>query len=260
MSIIESYLYAGKHRTPSNTAVKVATATVSASLLITPTVTAQELSHPIFYDEEIHAPKSLPKLTLEDDTAVTVIPTRESLYTGGSSKLSVRGSDVIESKVVDHKSAPSDEIPLNMFDSISQFQQRLAAEEEAQRPKAVSPAEGSFTSGFGARWGAFHSGIDIANSEGTAIVSVMDGVVLESGPASGYGNWIRIQHEDGSVAIYGHMSRLDVVAGEKVKAGQVIAGMGNLGYSTGSHLHLEIHINGTPVDPMAWLLERGAKV
>ena len=86
----------------------------------------------------------------------------------------------------------------------------------------------------------------------------MDGTVIDSGPAQGYGNWIRLRHDDGSVSVYGHMQTLNVAVGERVHAGQNIAGMGSMGFSTGSHLHFEIHPDGTtPVDPAAWLAERG---
>ncbi|MGP6175638.1 M23 family metallopeptidase [Corynebacterium sp. A21] len=132
--------------------------------------------------------------------------------------------------------------------------------EEVAAPAAsvVKPAEGSFTSGFGPRWGSFHSGVDIANAIGTPIKAVMAGTVIDSGPASGYGQWIRIQHEDGSVSVYGHMSSLYVGVGQYVSAGETIAGMGSEGFSTGSHLHFQIQPDGvTPVDPVPWFNERG---
>lgn len=122
----------------------------------------------------------------------------------------------------------------------------------------VKPAAGSFTSGFGPRWGTMHNGIDIANAIGTPIYSVMPGTVISSGPASGYGQWIRIQHDDGSMSVYGHMETLHVSVGQHVGAGQQIAGMGNRGFSTGSHLHFEIHPAGSgPVDPITWFANRG---
>lgn len=123
------------------------------------------------------------------------------------------------------------------------------------------PAEGTFTSGFGTRWGTFHAGIDIANAEGTPIYAAMAGTVIDSGPASGFGQWIRIQHDDGTITVYGHMSTLGVSVGERVKAGQYIAGMGSMGFSTGSHLHFEVHpAGGAAVDPQAWLADRGIQV
>ena len=124
--------------------------------------------------------------------------------------------------------------------------------------KVVRPADGSKTSGYGPRWGTMHNGIDIANSVGTPIYAVMSGTVIDSGPASGYGNWIRIRHNDGSVSVYGHMETLSVSVGQTVGAGEYIAGMGNRGHSTGSHLHFEIHPDGsTPVDPEPWFAEHG---
>ncbi|KGM18522.1 hypothetical protein HMPREF3098_04070 [Corynebacterium sp. HMSC28B08] len=137
-------------------------------------------------------------------------------------------------------------------------QQRLAADLAARAPKIAKPAEGSFTSPFGPRWGTMHNGVDIANAIGTPILAVEDGLVIDSGPASGFGNWIRIQHGDGTVTVYGHMATLDVKVGQKVTAGQKIAGMGSEGFSTGSHLHFEVHPNGGgPIDPQPWLAERG---
>lgn len=123
------------------------------------------------------------------------------------------------------------------------------------------PAEGTFTSGFGPRWGSFHSGIDIANAPGTPIYAAMAGTVIDSGPASGFGNWIRIQHDDGTITVYGHMQTLAVSVGQRVAAGEYIAGMGSLGFSTGSHLHFEVHPGGgAAVDPQAWLAARGISV
>lgn len=129
---------------------------------------------------------------------------------------------------------------------------------EANRPKFVKPAEGNLTSGFGARWGTTHYGLDIANRMGTPIVSVADGTVIEAGPASGFGLWVRIQHDDGSVSVYGHMDSYSVREGETVKAGDQIARMGSRGYSTGSHLHFEIwDSEGRKMNPRPWLADRG---
>lgn len=86
----------------------------------------------------------------------------------------------------------------------------------------------------------------------------MGGTVIDSGPASGFGQWIRIQHDDGSIAVYGHMETLDVTVGERVTAGQRIVGMGNRGFSTGSHLHFELYPTGSGVvDPLPWFAEHG---
>lgn len=135
--------------------------------------------------------------------------------------------------------------------------------QDANGNTVVFPTSGRLTSGYGARWGAQHNGIDIANPIGTPIYSVMDGTVISSGPAQGYGNWIRVRHDDGSVAIYGHMQAqsLLVSVGERVTAGQQIASIGSEGRSTGPHLHFEIHPDGvTPTNPINWFAERGITV
>ncbi|MBB4964719.1 M23 family metallopeptidase [Saccharothrix violaceirubra] len=135
---------------------------------------------------------------------------------------------------------------------------RIAAEEEAKRPKAVKPAQGTFTSGFGGRWGTTHYGVDIANSIGTPILSAMEGTVVEAGPASGFGLWVRVQHADGTITVYGHVNEILVAQGQHVAAGAQIATMGNRGQSTGPHLHFEVWAGGSQkIDPVGWLAERG---
>jgi murein DD-endopeptidase MepM/ murein hydrolase activator NlpD len=139
-----------------------------------------------------------------------------------------------------------------------------AAAAEAARPDAVLPvAGGRFTSGFGGRWGRLHAGIDLAAPMLTPEYSVMDGIVLEAGPSSGYGNVVYIQHKNGDVTVYGHMEKILVEAGQVVRAGDTIALLGNRGRSTGPHLHFEVHvggINGQKIDPVPWLRARGINV
>ena len=145
------------------------------------------------------------------------------------------------------------------LDKAIQHSDEVARLDEAARaPLFTKPAEGAFTSGFGMRWGSMHNGVDIANTPGTPIRAVAAGTVIDSGPAQGFGNWIRIRHEDGSISVYGHMQSLYVAVGEVVQPGQLIAGMGSEGFSTGSHLHFEIWSDGaTPSDPASWLAARG---
>lgn len=139
--------------------------------------------------------------------------------------------------------------------------EQAAREEAARRPAAVFPAEGVFTSGFGPRWGTNHNGIDIANAIGTPIRAVTSGVVVEAGPASGFGLWVRVQQDDGTVGVYGHVDRFTVAVGQPVAAGDQIATMGNRGQSTGPHLHYEVHLSdGTKIDPVPWLAGRGIPV
>ncbi|MEU6641819.1 M23 family metallopeptidase [Saccharomonospora sp. NPDC046836] len=124
----------------------------------------------------------------------------------------------------------------------------------------VRPAQGQLTSTYGARWGTVHYGIDIANSIGTPILAAMAGDVIDSGPASGFGLWVRLQHDDGTITVYGHINESLVSVGQHVSAGQQIATMGNRGQSTGPHLHFEVHENGSKIDPLPWLRSRGVSI
>jgi murein DD-endopeptidase MepM/ murein hydrolase activator NlpD len=143
---------------------------------------------------------------------------------------------------------------------------RLAAEAiaEAARPEAVLPVDGGrLTSGFGSRWGRAHAGIDLAAPMRTPEKAAMDGVVLEAGPASGYGLVVYIQHGNGDVTVYGHMDEILVSAGQVVRAGDTIALLGNRGQSTGPHLHFEVRLGGLggqKVDPVPYLRERGVQI
>jgi murein DD-endopeptidase MepM/ murein hydrolase activator NlpD len=133
--------------------------------------------------------------------------------------------------------------------------------EQARKIKVFAPTQGTVTSNYGPRWGTTHYGLDIANRIGTPVRSVMDGVVVEAGPASGFGLWVRVRHTDGTMAVYGHINSYSVREGQKVSAGQVIAEVGNRGVSTGPHLHFEVwDANDRKVNPLAWLATRGVRV
>ena len=153
---------------------------------------------------------------------------------------------------------PSSNLVTQLATALQYNQQRIASDLLARAPQLVKPTTGTLTSPFGPRWGTFHYGVDIANATNTPIYSIMDGTVISAGPAQGYGQWVRVLHNDGSVSVYGHVESLYVAVGEIVRAGQTIAGMGNRGFSTGTHLHFEIHPDGTtPVDPVAWFQQNG---
>ncbi|WP_344426907.1 M23 family metallopeptidase [Pseudonocardia ailaonensis] len=125
----------------------------------------------------------------------------------------------------------------------------------------VLPTTGRFTSGFGARWGVTHYGIDLAAPIGTPIFAFTDGVVEESGPASGFGMWVVLKHPDGTHTVYGHINRSFVTVGQTVKAGEEIAEVGNRGQSTGPHLHFEIwDANKNKVNPLPILTAMGLRV
>ncbi len=124
----------------------------------------------------------------------------------------------------------------------------------------VRPAQGRLTSNYGARGGSIHFGIDIANSIGTPILSAMAGEVIDSGPASGFGLWVRVEHDGGLITVYGHINESLVSVGQRVGAGEQIATMGNRGQSTGPHLHFEVHKDGSKIDPLPFLRSHGVSV
>ncbi|WP_088834399.1 M23 family metallopeptidase [Paenibacillus tyrfis] len=125
------------------------------------------------------------------------------------------------------------------------------------------PQVRNMTSSFGEQRGAeIHKGIDIAHQQGAAftelqpIYAMAAGKVTAAGPASGYGQWIVIDHGQGLTSIYGHLeSVMDVRAGDQVTKGQRIAriGRGKVGTSTGPHLHLQVEQNGVPVSPLSYV-------
>ena len=133
---------------------------------------------------------------------------------------------------------------------------------EAARPKFVKPTNGVFSSGFGGRWGTMHLGIDLAAPLGTPIVAAADGTVIDAGPASGFGMWIRIKLDDGTINVYGHMYKFNVHVGQRVKAGDLISWVGDNGFSTGPHLHFEVWEPGDlqKINPLPWLNARGVAV
>ena len=117
-----------------------------------------------------------------------------------------------------------------------------------------------FNSPYGMRWGKLHSGIDLVAPEGTPYVAIHAGTVTKAGWFGGYGYAVIVQHADGSEAIYGHSSEVNVQEGQQVKEGDQLGLVGNTGHSYGSHLHLEIHVNGQPLDPVPWLGDRGVNI
>jgi murein DD-endopeptidase MepM/ murein hydrolase activator NlpD len=116
----------------------------------------------------------------------------------------------------------------------------------------IWPVSGPITSGFGWRWGRMHEGIDIGAACGTPIRAAASGTIVYAGWMDGYGNLIVIDHGGGLATAYGHQSAL-YVGGGSVSQGQTIGAVGSTGHSTGCHLHFEVRVNGTPVNPLNYL-------
>jgi len=117
----------------------------------------------------------------------------------------------------------------------------------------VWPVHGVLTSGFGWRWGRMHEGIDLAVANGTPVVAAAAGTVIVAGWLGGYGNLVVVDHGNGVSTAYGHNTSVTAGVGQSVAQGQLIAYSGNTGHSTGPHLHFEVRINGSPVDPLGYL-------
>ncbi|MEI6847024.1 MAG: M23 family metallopeptidase [Chlorobiaceae bacterium] len=125
----------------------------------------------------------------------------------------------------------------------------------------IKPVSGSITSDFGIRLHPiynvplFHSGIDFSVAEGSRVKSTGDGFVSFSGYEKGYGQKVTINHGYGYETIYGHLLKVLVQQGERVKRGDIIALSGNTGVSTGPHLHYEVHKNNMVVNPTTYFFD-----
>jgi murein DD-endopeptidase MepM/ murein hydrolase activator NlpD len=125
---------------------------------------------------------------------------------------------------------------------------------------SILPARGYHTRGFGMKldpftgYKQFHGGLDIANKSGTQIYATADGVIKSTGYADGLGKFIVIDHGYGYMTKYGHLSKIKVNRGQRVRRGDLIGLMGNTGYSTGPHLHYEVVKNNMRDDPLKYIL------
>jgi murein DD-endopeptidase MepM/ murein hydrolase activator NlpD len=195
--------------------------------------------------------------TSDHSRAQTVLAADSATMNGGPISTSARGMQMVTVQPAANVAVHNAELAKG----VAYAQERAEREARLQQPLFVMPTKGIFTSGFGYRWGVLHAGIDLANSIGTPIRAVSDGVVIDAGPTAGYGMWVKLRHADGTVTLYGHVNTTMVSRGQRVMAGDQIATMGNRGNSTGPHLHFEVLLGGTQrVDPVPWLAKRGLSV
>jgi len=117
------------------------------------------------------------------------------------------------------------------------------------------PVVGEYSSGFGSRGRGFHPGVDLRAPNGSPVRAAAGGTVVFTGRWYAYGTIIDIEHRDGSVSRYAHLSRVaaEVRAGVQVLPGQLIGAVGRTGRTTGAHLHIELRRFGRPVDAWPWL-------
>jgi murein DD-endopeptidase MepM/ murein hydrolase activator NlpD len=133
----------------------------------------------------------------------------------------------------------------------------------------IRPTAGTLTSGYGDRRGTLHAGVDIAGPRGTPVHAAAGGTVVRAECTSaycdrdgslglaGYGNLVEVDHGGGVTTRYAHLSAVTVVPGQRVATGALLGFQGSTGNSTGVHLHLEVRVDGVPVDPVPWLADRG---
>jgi murein DD-endopeptidase MepM/ murein hydrolase activator NlpD len=139
---------------------------------------------------------------------------------------------------------------------------RIRAAQQASAPVVVPPSgngllawpvSGPVTSGFGPRWGRMHEGIDIAVPLGTPVRAAAAGTVIYAGWLGGYGNLVVVDHGGGLSTAYAHNSSFASSVGQAVAAGQVVSYSGSTGNSRGPHVHFEVRVNGSAVDPLGYL-------
>lgn len=144
-----------------------------------------------------------------------------------------------------------------LIDDVTAYRQQLV--ERMAGGAAAKPIEAGISSPFGLRADpfdgnrVFHRGIDFLAPKGTPVFAVGDGVVQFIGPVTGYGNLVKVRHSSRLVSHYAHLEGIEVTTGMPVLAGQRIARVGATGRATGSHLHFELVLDGTPVNPKPYL-------
>lgn len=185
----------------------------------------------------------------------------DSLYVGQTKILQkgVVGEKYLNAFITKIDGVVSEELLLNTYE-ISAPVAQIEAVGTKEAPKGVGdgnfimPTSGTLTSSFGRRWEKNHNGIDIGAPVGTPIYAADNGVVVESEyQSNGYGNIVKIDHQNGFVSYYAHCSKLYKNVGDVVSKGDLIAAVGNTGRSTGPHLHFEIRSNDVPQNPYKYV-------
>jgi murein DD-endopeptidase MepM/ murein hydrolase activator NlpD len=193
---------------------------------------------------------------------------KEQLIANQSSLSAARDDKKVSlDKLSEQEQAEAGEIDALQVQSASVAAKIQAAQAAAQAalgssaPSAPSSAPGGYqwpvsgpvTSPFGWRWGRLHEGIDIAVPSGTPVHASAAGTVIYASWMDGYGNFVIVDHGGGIATAYGHNTSLAVTVGQSVSQGEVLAYSGSTGHSTGPHVHFEVRVNGSAVDPLGYL-------
>ena len=178
---------------------------------------------------------------------VLALATQSNSTLDSSFRASLHAFDLLQKAAMN---PPRESVALGMF--------APAAIDNTTLPTAW-PLRGQVTAGFGQRLdpfsgeGTFHAGLDISAPFGSRVQAAGDGIVVYAGRDSGYGNEVLVNHGNGITTKYGHLSKIHAVIGQEVKRGQVIGTVGMTGRATGPHLHYEVCVNDTPVNPAKYL-------
>jgi len=207
--------------------------------------------------------------TVQSETAVISARTAQTRFVrnelvGAKNDLSTKQQQKLQdiSKLTAEQQAEAGEIDALQAASNSIAERIRAAQANRQAGSPTStpssagliwPVNGPVTSPFGWRWGRLHQGIDIGVGMGTPIKAAASGTVIYCGWESGYGNLTVLDNGGNLATAYGHQSSIAVACGQQVAQGDVIGYVGCTGHCTGPHLHFEVRINGTPVDPLGYL-------
>ena len=207
--------------------------------------------------EAAHVEAAVASAAAEQQGVVTrLVASRDALVAARRDKSATLAS------IRDDRESTLAEIDALEQQSAALAEQIRQAQQQSSSPAIVAPSgsgvlgwpvSGPVTSGFGMRWGRMHEGIDIAVGMGTAVRAAAAGTVIYAGWMSGYGNLVVVDHGNGLSTAYAHNSSLAVGVGQSVSAGELVSSSGNTGNSTGPHVHFEVRVNGSAVDPLGYL-------
>ncbi len=218
-------------------------------------VTREELAKRFYVEleeENLVVTMVIPNRTLKKQLPMETIYVEDSSLYIGETKVLVEGQpelrEITVEKFIDANGNTSQSFSESRV--VKEDVPRLISIGTKEKPAYIMPVEDYvFTSSYGPRWGRAHEGIDLAVSTGTEVSAAAEGVVIQSGWNGGYGISIYVDHGNGIITRYGHLSQAYAQVGRKVKQGEIIGLSGNTGNSTGPHLHFEIRIGDESVNP-----------
>ena len=207
---------------------------------------------------------SLISRALKLDTTLTTSRENSSATPNISStrqktKLGIGGGDLPRAPIISNYQAPEFSADISMLNSrelLSRIDQQI---DYVSAVPVGAPVAGEISSYFGRRYSPFtgrysgHSGLDISTSRNTPVRATADGMIILAGWNGNYGNSIVINHAYRIETLYGHLSKVLVKNGQRVSRGEVIGLVGSTGRSTGPHVHYEVHLGGTPKDPLPFV-------